>query len=92
MVPGIGQVVAARGMLKGEPVTIWVDRTGNPVAPPLNSAGVVVEAVGVGLGLWLGALALLAACYRLTVSSLDRFRFARWQQEWFADLDRKTRS
>ncbi|WP_206797055.1 CDP-archaeol synthase [Amycolatopsis sp. MtRt-6] len=88
----VGQVVAARGTLKGETVTIWVDRTGNPVDPPLSNAGVAIEAVGVGLGLWLGAVALLAACYRLTVFSLDRFRLARWQQEWFQQQDRKTHS
>ncbi|MEV4143789.1 CDP-archaeol synthase [Amycolatopsis sp. NPDC049691] len=88
----VGQVVAARGTLKGETVTIWVDRNGNPVDPPLSNAGVVIDAVGVALGLWLGALALLAACYRLTVFSLDRFRLARWQREWFQQQDRKTRS
>ncbi|MGW3960582.1 Rv1733c family protein [Amycolatopsis sp. NPDC005003] len=88
----VGHVVAARGTLKGETVTIWVDRTGNPVDPPLSSAGVAIEAVGVGLGLWLGVVALLAACYRLTVFSLDRFRLARWQQEWFQLQDRKTRT
>ncbi|MEU4524648.1 hypothetical protein AB0F52_38755 [Amycolatopsis sp. NPDC024027] len=88
----IGHVVAARGTLKGETLTIWVDRKGNPVDPPLSNAGVVIGAVAVGLGLWLGALALLAAWYRLTVFSLDRSRLARWQQEWFQQQDRKTRS
>ncbi|WP_242548027.1 hypothetical protein [Amycolatopsis sp. MtRt-6] len=42
----VGQVAAARGTLTGETSTIWVDRTGNPVDPPLSSAGVVIEAVG----------------------------------------------
>jgi hypothetical protein len=88
----VGQVVAGRGTLKGETLTIWVDRTGNPVDPPLSGAGVVIDAVGVGLGLWLGTLALLAACYRLTVFSLDRFRLAQWQHEWFQMQDRKTHS
>jgi len=88
----VGQVVADRGTLKGETLTIWVDRNGNPADPPLSGAGVVIDAVGVGLGLWLGALALLAAGYRLTVFSLDRFRLAQWQQEWFQEQDRKTHS
>jgi len=88
----VGQVVAARGALKGESLTVWVDRNGTPVDPPLSGAGVVIDAVGVGVGLWLGALALLAACYRLTVFSLDRFRLAQWQQEWFQEQDRTTRS
>ncbi len=88
----VGQVVAARGTLKGETLTIWVDRNGDSVDPPLSNAGVVIDAIGVGLGLWLGGLALLAACYRLAVFSLDRFRLAQWQQEWFQEQDRKTHS
>ncbi|MEV6874608.1 hypothetical protein [Amycolatopsis sp. NPDC051128] len=88
----VGQVVADRGTLKGETLTIWVDRNGTPVDPPLSSAGVVIDAVGVGFGLWLGTLALLAACYRLTVFSLDHFRLAQWQREWFQEQDHKTHS
>ncbi|WIY00416.1 hypothetical protein QRX60_41215 [Amycolatopsis mongoliensis] len=88
----VGKVLADQGTLKGETLTVWVDRAGNPVDPPLSAAGVLIDAVGVGLGLWLGALALLAACYRLAVFSLDRFRFAQWQQEWFHEQDRKTHS
>ncbi|WP_370962590.1 hypothetical protein [Amycolatopsis sp. cg9] len=88
----VGKVVADRGALKGETLTVWVDRGGNPVPPPLSAAGVVIDAVVVGLSLWLAALALLAVCYRLTVFSLDRFRFAQWQQEWFHEQDRKTHS
>lgn len=88
----VGQVVAGEGTLKGHRLDVWVDRDGNPVDPPLSSAAVVIDAAGVGLGLWLAALILLAVAYRLSVFSLDRFRYARWQQEWFADQDRKTRS
>ncbi|WP_410645049.1 hypothetical protein [Amycolatopsis sp. lyj-346] len=88
----VGQVVADQGKLKGETLTVWVDRAGSPVDPPLSSAGVVIDAVVLGLGLWLGALALLALGYRLAVFSLDRFRFAQWQQEWFHEQDRKTHS
>jgi len=88
----VGKVVADEGTLKGHTFAIWVDRDGNPVDPPLSGAAVVIDAVGVGLGLWLAALFLLAVAYRLSVFSLDRLRYARWQQEWFADQDRKTRS
>jgi hypothetical protein len=69
-----------------------VDAAGNPADPPLSSAGVVIDAVGVALGLWLGVVALLALAYRLTGYTLDRFRLARWQQEWFQEQDRKTHS
>jgi len=88
----VGKVVADEGTLKGHTLDIWVDRAGSPVDPPLSSAGVVIDAVVLGLGLWLAALALLALCYRLAVFSLDRFRFARWQHEWFHQLDPNTHS
>ena len=88
----VGKVVAEEGALRGKQVAVWVDRDGNPVGPPLSHAGVVIDAVGVGLGLWLAALALLLGGYRLAVFSLDRARYARWQQEWFREQDRKTRS
>ncbi|WIV54256.1 CDP-archaeol synthase [Amycolatopsis nalaikhensis] len=88
----VGEVVADRGTLAGETLTVWVDRTGTPVDPPLSGAGVVIDAVGAGLGLWLGTLAVLAACYRLTVFFLDRARYARWQQEWLQEQNRETHS
>ncbi|WP_020639739.1 Rv1733c family protein [Amycolatopsis balhimycina] len=88
----VGKIVADEGKLKGETLTVWVDRTGSPVDPPLSGAGVVIDAVVLGLGLWLGALALLALAYRLAVFSLDRFRFAQWQHEWFRELDPNTHS
>ncbi|WP_167455330.1 Rv1733c family protein [Amycolatopsis kentuckyensis] len=88
----VGKVVADQGTLKGHAFDIWVDRAGDPVDPPLSGAGVVIDAVVLGLGSWLGALALLAFGYRLVVFSLDRFRFAQWQHEWFHELDRKTHS
>ncbi len=88
----VGEVVADQGTLKGDTQTVWIDRDGTVVDPPLSGAGVVIDAVGVGLGLWVATLALPAAGYRLTVFSLDRVRYARWQQEWFEEQDRKTHS
>ncbi|MGW4528303.1 Rv1733c family protein [Amycolatopsis sp. NPDC004378] len=88
----VGKVIADEGTLKGETVPAWVDRDGTVVDAPLSGAGAAIDAVGVGLGLWLATLALLAAAYRLTVFALDRLRYARWQQEWFQGQDRKTRS
>lgn len=88
----VGKVVADQGTLKGEKLTVWIDRDGTALDPPLSGAGVVIDAVGVGLGLWVATLVLLAAGYRLAVFSLDRARYARWQQEWFQDQDRKTHS
>jgi hypothetical protein len=87
-----GKVVAGQGTLKGHTQVIWVDRRGDPVDPPLSSAGVVIDAAVAGLGGWLATLAVLAAGYRLTVFSLDRFRLARWQREWSRNHDRGTRS
>ncbi|WP_328457799.1 Rv1733c family protein [Amycolatopsis sp. NBC_00438] len=87
-----GKVVADQGAVKGDRLPVWVDGNGNPSRPPLTGAAVVIEAVVSALGLWLGAAGLLAlACY-LTARTLDRFRLARWQQEWFQEQDRKTHS
>ncbi|MET8846835.1 hypothetical protein [Amycolatopsis sp. NPDC004625] len=88
----VGRVVADEGTRKGYTLPIWVDAAGNPVDPPLSSAAVVIDAAGVGLGLWLAALILLAVAYRLSVFFLNRLRYARWQQEWFAGQDRTTHS
>ncbi|WP_410622884.1 hypothetical protein [Amycolatopsis sp. cmx-8-4] len=88
----VGKVVAGQGTIKGEQLPIWVDRAGNLTEPPLSGAGVLIDAVGVALGLWLGVLVLLTFGYRLTAYAFDRYRYARWQQEWFQEQDRETHS
>lgn len=87
----VGKVVfVGQGTVKGDRLPIWVDEAGYPAESPLTGAGVVIDATVSALGLWLGALALLASAYRLTMFTLDRFRLAQWPQEWFQELDRKT--
>ena len=88
----VGKVVADQGAVKGDRLPIWVDETGNPSDPPTTGAAVVIDATVSALGLWLGAAGLLALAYYLTVFTLDRFRLARWQQEWSQYQDRKTHS
>ncbi|MFG1647590.1 hypothetical protein ACGFMK_45525 [Amycolatopsis sp. NPDC049252] len=87
-----GKIVADQGAVKGDRLPAWVDENGNPSQPPLTGAAVVIEAVMSALGLWLGAAGLLALAYCLTAYTLDRFRLARWQQEWFREQNRKTHS
>ena len=82
-----GKVDAGKGAVKGSTVSIWVDREGNPVGWPLTQAGAAIDAISVSAGLWAGVLIALALFYHLTAYVLDRFRYARWQHEWFHVLD-----
>jgi hypothetical protein len=86
-----GTVSAGQGTLKGETVPIWLDQSGNAVDPPIGGLEVVRDSLGVGLGSWLGLCLVLVGLCWLTRSVLDRFRFAKWQQEWFQEQDRWSR-
>jgi len=84
-----GPVDAHAGMVTSNPVPIWVDQTGTAVAPPLSATAAVVDSVVIGIGVGAGAVFLLALLYRSAVFVLDRFRLARWQQEWFHVQERQ---
>lgn len=65
----------------GGNVEIWVDKDGNPVAPPTPTWLAVAEAAGVAavalLGLWVAVMAGGA----IARSRLDRARDAAWDRE-----------
>lgn len=81
----VGKVTAQAGTAKGQVVPIWLDRGGNPVAPPLSSAAAVIDAVCIALGLWAGSLLLLALLYLGVVYALDRRRHGQWDREWLLE-------
>jgi hypothetical protein len=87
-----GNVSAGEGTLKGATVPIWLDKSGNPVDPPIGDLEIVRDSLGVGLGSWLGLCVVLIGLRWLTRRVLDRFRFAKWQQEWFQEHERWSRS
>jgi len=84
-----GPVDARAGMVTSDAVPIWADQTGAAVTPPLSATAAVVDAVVIGIGVGAGTVFLLALLYRSAVFVLDRFRLARWQQEWFHEQERQ---
>ncbi|MGW7538775.1 Rv1733c family protein [Amycolatopsis sp. NPDC054798] len=88
----VGKVAADEGARRGDRITIWVDRAGNPVPPPLSAAAVLVDAVCAALGLWVSVCLLLALVYGGTVFALNRHRMAEWQREWDAEREKRAHS
>ncbi|MFD2468673.1 hypothetical protein ACFSVL_14875 [Amycolatopsis silviterrae] len=86
----VGKVAADEGARRGEQLSIWVDRAGNPVPPPLSAAAVLVDAVCLALGLWASVCLLLALGYGTTVFALNRHRMAEWQREWDVEQEKRT--
>ncbi|GAA4553284.1 Rv1733c family protein [Amycolatopsis samaneae] len=87
--PRRGQVDAATGTVAGARVAIWLDRNGDPVDPPLTTAGAAVTGIAAGTGLLVIAWSLLAAVYVVNRWALDRARYAAWQREWLHDQQRR---
>jgi hypothetical protein len=65
----------------GDPLTIWVDRDGNPVDAPAPTSRAGVEAVGVALAAWQTVIIVVAGGARWTHSRLDRRRDAAWERD-----------
>ena len=70
-----------RTLKAGDPLTIWVDRDGNPAEAPAPTSRAGVEAVGVALAAWLTVTIVVAGCVRSTHSLLDRRRDAAWERD-----------
>lgn len=81
-VPREGLVRAAHGRKAGGILPIWVDRGGDPVEPPLTTAGAVVEAAGLAALLWAGVSAAMAVLYLAVRFTHKRMRTRRWAAEW----------
>ncbi|MFB9928539.1 hypothetical protein ACFORO_29640 [Amycolatopsis halotolerans] len=86
----VGEVAADAGARRGDQVSIWVDRAGNPAAPPLTASAVLVDAVCAALGLWVSACLLVALMCAGTVVALNRHRMAAWQREWDVEQEKHT--
>jgi multisubunit Na+/H+ antiporter MnhC subunit len=73
---------AISGAPAGTKVQVWLDRTGQPQAPPPSPAGMIVTAVVAGMAVAAAAALALALCYVLCRALLDRRRFTRWESAW----------
>lgn len=70
------------GSRAGDTVTIWFDPAGHAVPPPQTPAEVSIQAIGLGLALWSGVVAVLAGAVAYTHRLLQRRRYADWERQW----------
>jgi hypothetical protein len=70
------------GAAAGARITVWLDRSGQPAAPPDGEATIIVNALAVGTTAAGGAGTALLICYGLCRLALDRRRLAVWESAW----------
>jgi hypothetical protein len=77
-----GPVMTEPGGRSGGRIEIWVDRAGDVVNPPVNSAASAVLIVAMTVVVALAWGALLIIVQYLFRGRLDRRRIAEWGNEW----------
>ncbi|WP_340681333.1 hypothetical protein LCL61_21415 [Amycolatopsis coloradensis] len=77
-----GVVTVDAGMVTGNEVRIWLDALGHPVEAPVTDTDALSQGIGVGTGLWLGWLTLVATVFLACRAALGRRRAAEWAREW----------
>lgn len=80
--PRTGRVMAGAGTRAGSTMTVWLDRDGRAVAPPVDEAGAVVIGGGAAMALLVGGGMVLGGCWAAVRGLLWRANSARWQREW----------
>ncbi|MCF2528915.1 Rv1733c family protein [Yinghuangia soli] len=73
--------VASTGY-KGDAVTIWLDRSGSPVAAPIAHSRLLVDAIGLGMLCVIGGLGVLLVLYAGGRTVFMRTRMEAWAREW----------
>jgi hypothetical protein len=68
----------------GESVPVWLDRSGEPLAPPPSPGDIIFNALFADIIMTAGAAMALILCYLLCRMALDRQRLARWEAAWAA--------
>jgi hypothetical protein len=66
----------------GTAVTVWLDRSGWPQAPPPGPGDTVINALVESVAATGSAALALVFCYFLFRRALDRRRLARWEAAW----------
>ena len=82
---GVLTTVSAPGIVgaaAGARIPVWLDRSGQPVAPPRSRAAMVLNALAKGTAAAGGAGVALLICYVLCRLALDRRRLAAWESAW----------
>jgi hypothetical protein len=70
------------GAAAGARIPVWLDRSGQPAAPPGSQVAMIVNALGPAAAAAGGAAAVLLICYALCRLVLDRRRLAAWESAW----------
>jgi hypothetical protein len=82
---GVLTTVSAPGIVgaaAGARIPVWLDRSGQPVAPPGSRVAMVLIALVKGAAAAGGAGVALLICYVLCRLALDRRRLAAWESAW----------
>lgn len=77
-----GTVSAQLGAKKNSDVSIWVDRAGNPVRPPMTTATAAWNAAAIAVTVWAAIVAGCSLVYWVARGLLDHVRYEAWQREW----------
>lgn len=70
------------GATAGARIPVWLDRAGQPVAPPGGQVTMIINALAVGAAVAGGAGIALLISYALCRLALDRRRLAAWESAW----------
>ena len=70
------------GASPGTRVQVWLTRSGEPADPPVSRLGEAFGAVVLAFASACAAAIVLAACYLLCRTALDRRRLAAWGRDW----------
>ena len=70
------------GTAAGDRIPIWLDRSGQPAAPPAGQIAMIVNALALGTAAAAGAGIALLISFTLCRLALDRRRLAAWESAW----------
>ena len=70
------------GAAAGARIAVWLDRSGQPAAPPGGQVAMIVDALVLGVAVAGGAAGVLLVCYVLCRLALDRRRLTAWESAW----------
>ena len=70
------------GAVAGARIPVWLDRSGQPVAPPGGQVAMIVNALAAGAAVAGGAGMALLISYAMCRLALDRRRLAAWESAW----------
>jgi hypothetical protein len=70
------------GAAAGARIPVWLDRSGQPAAPPGGQVAMILNALAGAAAAAGGAAVALLICYTLCRLALDRRRLAAWESAW----------